>query len=275
VDFVREKYGDRVTLIAQPNGGAAAARNRGLAAAEGELVVWLDADDVLTAGTLDVRRAAFAEDAALEMHAGQVEVFDVDTGLSHVSPQRCDADYLTRDLLARTNLPHTNVLTFRRRVFESLGLFDSTFKIAEDFDLWLRAWSSVRWRFAPVVLSRQRTGTYPSLSRSETKIFVYEQVSRVLCRNRPLLRRATGSDDAWRAGYSRFAADFALIHLNLGDRSAARPWALQAVRHAPFSAERRAYWYLLESLLPGRVYSAGRALAARLGVTGQRSVGAQ
>ena len=44
---VIESYGDRVTAIFQENGGQAAAFNTGFAASSGEIVIFLDADDLL------------------------------------------------------------------------------------------------------------------------------------------------------------------------------------------------------------------------------------
>ena len=39
-------YGDRINVIAQPNGGIAVANNRGVAAASGSFLCFLDADDL-------------------------------------------------------------------------------------------------------------------------------------------------------------------------------------------------------------------------------------
>ena len=53
-------YADRARIITQPNGGQAAAFNTGLAAATGELVALLDADDTLLDGAVDRLRATAA-----------------------------------------------------------------------------------------------------------------------------------------------------------------------------------------------------------------------
>ena len=46
-DALRENYGDRIRLLAQDNQGPGIARNRGIAAARGEYIHFLDADDRL------------------------------------------------------------------------------------------------------------------------------------------------------------------------------------------------------------------------------------
>lgn len=43
---ILDGYGDRITVIDQPNAGVKAARNRGMAAAKGEIIAFQDADDL-------------------------------------------------------------------------------------------------------------------------------------------------------------------------------------------------------------------------------------
>jgi hypothetical protein len=78
----------------------------------------------------------------------------------------------------------------------------------------------------------QRNGSFPSLTKSRTKIFHYEQIGRALRKNREGIRQATGSDRAWRRGYAHYAADCALIHLREADRREARDWSATAIRTA-------------------------------------------
>lgn len=47
---IARSYGDRIRLVAKPNGGQASALNAGFAATDGDLVAFLDADDVLCSG---------------------------------------------------------------------------------------------------------------------------------------------------------------------------------------------------------------------------------
>ena len=63
-----ESYGDRIIAVLKDNGGQASACNAGFRASRGEVVIFLDADDVLLPDT--VRRVV----AAFQAHPGAVKV---------------------------------------------------------------------------------------------------------------------------------------------------------------------------------------------------------
>jgi len=61
---VIRSFGDRVRLIEQSNQGPGAARNRGLAAARGDFIQFMDSDDLASLNKLEVQFAAIEESGA-------------------------------------------------------------------------------------------------------------------------------------------------------------------------------------------------------------------
>jgi glycosyltransferase involved in cell wall biosynthesis len=85
---VIESYGDAVSALFREQAGQAAAFNVGFAAGTGELVVFLDADDVLLPGALRRVRAAFAGGGVAKAHY-RLAVIDADgTPTGEIKPPK-------------------------------------------------------------------------------------------------------------------------------------------------------------------------------------------
>jgi GT2 family glycosyltransferase len=157
--------------------------------------------------------------------------------------------------LLRRNLPHLNVLTFRRSALERIGAFDADPMMAEDFDLSIRAWTTLEMGFIETILSHQRVGNFVSLSKRTGLVRHYRNTQRVLLKNRRLLRAYFSSDSVWRDAYAEWATDFALVLLLRGQRREALGWAVKAIALRPSCLDARPYKYLLEALFSTRLYT--------------------
>jgi hypothetical protein len=143
---------------------------------------------------------------------------------------------------------------------DRIGAFDAKLPTAEDYDLWLRAWSRLRWRFVDSIFSKQRQGSYESATRRRGMISKYRDAEKVLTKNRPLLREVLGSDLPWRRAYANWATDFALLLLKNGQHREARYWSFRAIAKMGVGVEARTYKYLLEGLLPSWLYNGLRSV---------------
>ena len=98
--------GTRVRSLRQPNAGPAAARNRGLAAARGELFAFLDADDLWPDGKLQRQVAALEADPDLDLVLGRVSYLPESGGvLARAAvgrPGRADRSSTCRSAAAST-----------------------------------------------------------------------------------------------------------------------------------------------------------------------------
>jgi glycosyltransferase involved in cell wall biosynthesis len=79
-------YGSRVTALAQANAGQASAFTAGFAASTGEVVCFLDADDLLLPGTMESAQAMFEAEPFAKLHWPLVEVDQAGRPLGGTNP---------------------------------------------------------------------------------------------------------------------------------------------------------------------------------------------
>lgn len=130
-------YGDKITVIRQPNRGVSAARNRGIAAAKGELIAFLDSDDLWLPGKL-TKQAEFFH-AHPEALICQTEEIWIRRG-KRVNPKNRHKKLsgLIFEPSLHLCLVSPSAVMMRGSLFEKVGLFDENLPACEDYDLWLR-----------------------------------------------------------------------------------------------------------------------------------------
>ncbi|MEB3885005.1 glycosyltransferase [Lyngbya sp. CCY1209] len=135
---ILQRYGDRIRPLHQQNGGMAAARNRGISEARGELIALLDHDDIFLDGKLQAQVSRFDSHPDAGLVNSGWQIIDADgTVRSPIEPWH-DIPHLTLETwLTRTPiLP--SAMMFRRQWWERAGGFDSRFDGADDVDFVLR-----------------------------------------------------------------------------------------------------------------------------------------
>lgn len=130
-------YGNRIRVVRQENRGVSTARNRGVCEATGNLIAFLDSDDLWLPGKLETQVDFFRTHT--EVLICQTEETWVRNG-RRVNPKnrhkKPSGDIFEPSL--ELCLVSPSAVMLRRELFEEMGGFDETLPACEDYDLWLR-----------------------------------------------------------------------------------------------------------------------------------------
>ena len=131
---VGARYADQITYLHQPNRGPAAARNRGIRAAKGEFLAFLDADDLWVKDKLSYQMSKFEARPELEMCVSHVKNFWI--------PELEGEREKMRDTYFAGQLPGYTLQTLlvRRSAFDRVGYLDESIGLlGDDTDWFVRA----------------------------------------------------------------------------------------------------------------------------------------
>jgi glycosyltransferase involved in cell wall biosynthesis len=144
------EYGESVILLRQTNGGRAAACNRGLRAARGEFIAFLDADDLWEPEKLERQMVCLQKQPALACCVTGIQNF--------VSPElRGPRDRMNPALFRERPGFLLQTLLARRSLLDRIGAFNVALRHTHDTDWFLRARADGSpMELLPEVLVRRR-----------------------------------------------------------------------------------------------------------------------
>jgi glycosyltransferase involved in cell wall biosynthesis len=155
-DELLKAYRERICYIFQENGGLGAARNSGLRAAKGELVAFLDADDLWLPEFLETQARFLIQNPNVGVVYSWWDFIDPGGAKLPQEGRFTETGNLLRHLVLSNRFAVMSAL-IRMKCVEAVGGFDADRLISEDWDFWVRvAQTDCVFGLTPRVLSQYR-----------------------------------------------------------------------------------------------------------------------
>lgn len=193
---VLERWGDRIAWSSGRDGGQTAAINAGLALARGEILAYLNSDDVYDDGAIDAVTAIFERDRSADVVYGLADFIDADDRVLGTYP----TEEWSLERLKRICFLCQPAVFFRREVLERFGPFDERLQHCMDYEYWLRlGLRGARFRYLPVKLAAARL--HPEAKTVRATRAAHEEIN-------DMLRARIGTiPDNWLSNYAYAVLD--------------------------------------------------------------------
>jgi len=158
--------------ISEPDEGQAQAINKGFRLARGEILTWLNSDDMLAPNAVARAIEAFDQDQSLGFLWGFCLFIDSDGQPLRIGNPDVRSDF--SELRGSRCFVTQPGSWFRRSVLDQFGLIDESYHYAFDYEIFLRLSGKVKAYFLPEVVSQFRLHS-SSKSVSHRRDFLPEQ----------------------------------------------------------------------------------------------------
>lgn len=141
---ILNKYSSKIRSVSEKDNGQTHAINKGINLATGEIIAYLNADDVLLPGSLERVARAFAQHPNSKWLTGQCRIID-SQGYEIRRLITQYKNFLLRirgiSLLLMTNYISQPATFWRREATSTIGFFDENLSYVMDYEYWLRLYS--------------------------------------------------------------------------------------------------------------------------------------
>jgi glycosyltransferase involved in cell wall biosynthesis len=158
LEIVRASHGGAARIISGADGGVYAAFNKGLRAATGDVIAYLNTGDTYESSSVVSRVAQVLTAFGVEAAFADALIVDPE------QPSRVVRRYTSKNFSPRAMpygfMPAHPTLFLRREVYGAAGEYDPGFRIAGDFEFCLRAFvrRCTSYRYIPEALVRMPSG---------------------------------------------------------------------------------------------------------------------
>ncbi len=174
---ILQRYQGRLHWVSESDRGQAHAVNKGIMASGGNLIGWLNSDDIYYPGALAKVQQYFCEHPDIDVVYGDafhIDVDDNETEPYYTEPWNYEK-FLSVCFLCQP------AVFFRRRIVQQYGLLDESLQYCMDYEFWLRlAKNDVGFAYLPEPLAGSRM--YTENKTLSQRVAVHAEINEMMKR---------------------------------------------------------------------------------------------
>ena len=165
---------DTVQWVSQSDDGQGDAVNQGIKKAQGEIIGWLNSDDLYYPKTLEAVSRFFQSHPDVDLMYGQADHIDINDQPFEAYPTQ---DWDPKCLRQICFLCQPAVF-FRKRVVDRIGLLDPSLRYCMDYNYWLRL-SDAGCRFHHVKIKLAGSRLYSENKTLGNRVAVHQEIAKM------------------------------------------------------------------------------------------------
>lgn len=135
LDILKE-YSERITYISEPDNGQSDAINKGFRMAKGDIVAWLNSDDIYEPGCISAAVEVFKTNKSVSLVYGDGYIINRDGSKNRIFEYTSSFDMWS--LVHIWDYIMQPTAFFRKDALEGVGMLDEQLNWAMDWDLWIK-----------------------------------------------------------------------------------------------------------------------------------------
>jgi glycosyltransferase involved in cell wall biosynthesis len=174
LDILRS-FGGEVRWISEPDQGTADAINKGLKSVGGDILGWLNSDDIYYQDTLETVQDFFEKNPDVDVVYGDADHIDENGAFIEKYPTEPWSWERFREICFISQ----PAAFFRRRVVQEFGALDTLYPHCVDYELWIR-WSKAGAKFQHLPKTLAATRLHSEAKTVAKRLACHEDINNIL-----------------------------------------------------------------------------------------------
>ncbi|MFD2095969.1 glycosyltransferase [Corallincola platygyrae] len=206
---------EKIIYRYQENQRQCVARNHAMSVASGEFWCFLDSDNRWLPGKLKTQVEYLLAHPQVDIVYGNNQIINEAGDITSEHNMRRYSGRIYPQML-RDNCVSMNTVMARASCFEQHGCFDPSFKVADDYELWLRLSAHCEYAYLPTFFAQYRVMEDQISSNKERRFTSNERALRKFQQLNPNLMPSS----QWNAAFAYFYSRWARLRLSRGESKA-------------------------------------------------------